>query len=297
MHNRQAPNQEERSKALGKLTLAGSLALLLIASLMAFQFYSQYRLQSDQLSQVQTLLNEMRAELDGFAEQRISYESQIAGLNRELSASRDTAAALNNELALAQEQISPDLSRIEQQIRQRVIREVESQQHNDLPTRTRLLQQLASLEREELAEIMSLQSIYGGFLQALDVSDERMEEIVDALTSQIAENNRARREIIEENVGNPEGRRSIRRELFALDSPSAQREAVSYFLDETELAVFDSFQEERQQQRQMSRTGFFGSPGSRAGTVMFNESVTTGPDGQIETQIIELVVPDDPSPN
>jgi chromosome segregation ATPase len=297
MHNRQAPNQEERSKALGKLTLAGSLALLLIASLMAFQFYSQYRLQSDQLSQVQTLLNEMRAELDGFAEQRISYESQIAGLNRELSASRDTAAALNNELALAQEQISPDLSRIEQQIRQRVIREVESQQQNDLPTRTRLLQQLASLEREELAEIMSLQSIYGGFLQALDVSDERMEEIVDALTSQIAENNRARREIIEENVGNPEGRRSIRRELFALDSPSAQREAVSYFLDETELAVFDSFQEERQQQRQMSRTGFFGSPGSRAGTVMFNESVTTGPDGQIETQIIELVVPDDPSPN
>ena len=93
------------------------------------------------------------------------------------------------------------------------------------------------------------------------------------------------------------GRPSIRRELFALDSPSAQREAVSYFLDETELAVFDSFQEERQQQRQMSRTGFFGSPGSRAGTVMFNESVTTGPDGQIETQIIELVVPDDPSPN
>ena len=282
---------------LSKLTLAGSLALLLIASLMTFQFYSRYRLQSDQLSQVQTLLNEMRTELDGFAEQRISYESQITGLNRELSASRDTAAALNKELALAQEQISPDLSRVEQQIRQRVIREVERQQQNDLPTRTRLLQQLASLEREELAEIMSLQSIYGGFLQALDVSDERMEEIVDALTSQIAENNRARREIIEENVGNPEGRRSIRRELFALDSPSAQREAVSYFLDETELAVFDSFQEERQQQRQMSRTGFFGSPGSRAGTVMFNESITAGPEGQIETRIIELVGPDDPAPN
>ena len=298
MHNRRPPIKEERSKTLSKLTLAGSLALLLIATSMAFQFYSRYRLQGDQLSQVQTLLNEMHAELDGFAEQRISYESQIAGLNRDLSASRDTAAALNNELALAQEQISPDLSGIEQQIRRRVIREVESrQQQNDLPTRTRLLQQLARLEREELAEIMSLQSIYGGFLQALDVSDERMEEIVDALTSQIAVNNRARREIIEENVGNPEGRRSIRRGLFALDSPSAQREAVSYFLDETELAVFDSFQEERQQQRQMSRTGFFSGPGGRAGTVMFNESIPSGPDGQIETQIIELIVPDDPSPN
>ena len=40
---------------------------------------------------------------------------------------------------------------------------------------------------------MSLQSIYGGFLQALDVSDERIEEIVDALTNQIGKTTRAAR--------------------------------------------------------------------------------------------------------
>ena len=211
MHTRR-PMQEEHSKPRGKPALAGGLALLLIAISMAFQFYLQSRIESDQLGRVQTLMDEMRAELDKFAEQRINYETQIASLNRELRASQETAAAQNNELALAQEQISPDLSRIEQQIRQRVIREVERQhQENALPTPTRILKQLASLEQEELREIMSLQSNYGGFLQALDVSDQRMEEIVDALTNQIAENNRARREIIEENVGNPEGRRSIRR--------------------------------------------------------------------------------------
>ena len=115
---------------------------------------------------------------------------------------------------------------------------------------------------------MSLQSNYGGFLHALDVSDQRMEEIVDSLISQITKNNRARREIIEENVGNPEGRRLIRRGLFALNSPSAQREAVSYFLDETELEVFDSFQEEREQQRQLSRAALSGGPDNRAGTVV-----------------------------
>ena len=101
-------------------------------------------------------------------------------------------------------------------------------------------------------------------LQALDVSDQRMEEIVDSLISQITENNRARREIIEENVGNPEGRRSIRREFFALNSPSAQREAVSYFLDETELEVFDSFQEEREQQHVVPRR-FIRRPGQPRG--------------------------------
>ena len=268
MHTRR-PMQEEHSKPRGKLALAGGLALLLIAISMAFQFYLQSRIESDQLGPVQTLVDEMRAELDKFAEQRINYESQIASLNRELRASQETAAALNNELALAQEQISPDLSRIEQQIRQRVIREVERQhQENALPTRTRILKQLASLEQEELGEIMSLQSNYGGFLQALDVSDQRMDEIVDSLISQITENSRARREIIEENVGNPEGRRSIRRELFALNSPLAQREAVSYFLDETELEVFDSFQEAREQQRQLSRAALSGGPDNRAGTVI-----------------------------
>ena len=257
------PIQEERSKRRGKLALAGGLALLLITISMAFQFYFQSRMQTDQLGPVQTLLSEMRAELDEFAEQRISYESQIASLHRELSASQEAAAELNNELALAQEQISPNLSRIEQQIRQRVIREVErEQQENDLPIRARLLKQLASLEQEELGEIMSLQSNYGVFLQALDVSDQRMEEVVDALISHIAETNRMRRIIIEENVGNPEGRRSIRRELFALDSPTAQREAVSYFLDGAELEVFDSFQEEREQQRQLSRAVLSGGAGT-----------------------------------
>ena len=263
--NTRRPMQEERSKPRGKLALAGGLALLLIASSLAFQFCFQSRIESEQLGPVQTLLDEMRAELDEFAEQRISYESQIASLNRELSASQEAAAELNNELALAQEQISPNLSRIEQQIRQRVIREVErEQQENDLPIRARLLKQLASLEQEELGEIMSLQSNYGVFLQALDVSDQRMEEVVDALIRHIAETNRMRRIIIEENVGNPEGRRSIRRELFALNSPSAQREAVSYFLNETELEVFDGFQEEREQQRQLSRAALSGG----AGTVM-----------------------------
>ena len=166
MHTRRQI-QEERSKPLGKLALAGGLALLLIASSLAFQFCFQSRIESEQLGPVQTLLDEMRAELDEFAEQRISYESQIASLNRELRASLETAAALNNELALAQEQISPELQRIDQQIRQRVIREVELQQENDIPIRTRLLKQLASLEQEELAEIMNLQSNYGGFCRRL----------------------------------------------------------------------------------------------------------------------------------
>ena len=71
MHTRR-PMQEEHSKPRGKLALAGGLALLLIAISMAFQFYLQSRIESDQLGPVQTLMDEMRAELDKFAEQRIN---------------------------------------------------------------------------------------------------------------------------------------------------------------------------------------------------------------------------------
>ena len=85
MHTRR-PMQEEHSKPRGKPALAGGLALLLIAISMAFQFYLQSRIESDQLGRVQTLMDEMRAELDKFAEQRINYETQIASLNRELRA-------------------------------------------------------------------------------------------------------------------------------------------------------------------------------------------------------------------
>ena len=99
------------------------------------------------------------------------------------------------------------------------------------------------------------------------MSDERLEEIVDFLLGHIAETNRKRHVIIEENVGNPESRRSIRRELFALDSSTAQRESVSYFLYEAELEVFDSFQEELEQQRRLSRAALSGGAGNRAGAV------------------------------
>ena len=50
MHTRR-PMQEEHSKPRGKPALAGGLALLLIAISMAFQFYLQSRIESDQLGQ------------------------------------------------------------------------------------------------------------------------------------------------------------------------------------------------------------------------------------------------------
>ncbi|HBW83054.1 MAG TPA: hypothetical protein DEF79_03325 [Gammaproteobacteria bacterium] len=285
-------------KLLGKIAGFGSVALFLVSILVAFKFFPQSQLKNDQLSRYQTLLANMRTELDEFAEQRIAYESEIASLNKELRANREVAELLKKDIALAQEQISPDPYRSDQQIRAKGLHEIARQQRtNDIPTRAGLLNQLTSLEQEEVSEILSLQSNYGRFLQALDVSEERMEVIVDSLLSQIAANNRARRDIIEENVGNPESSRSIRRELFALDSPAAQREAVSYLLYESELEVFDSFQEERQQQRQMSRTHLPGGSSGRAGNKMFNENIVRRLDRQTEIQIIELESPDDPAPN
>ena len=112
---------------------------------------------------------------------------------------------------------------------------------------------------------MSLQSNYGGFLQALDVSDQRMEEIVDSLISQIAENNRARREIIEENVGNPEGRRSIRRELFALNSPRLSERPFLIFWMRQNWKCSTAFRRSVSSSVRLSRAALSGGPGQPRG--------------------------------
>jgi hypothetical protein len=138
---------------------------------------------------------------------------------------------------------------------------------------------------------MSMQGRYGEFLSALDVSEGRKEVIVDALINMMTDQDQQRRELIAQNAGNQQGRRELRREMLAISSPDAQVEALSYVLDDNEMAAFESFQEEQREQRRTTSTSFIS--GSARGPVRVNETTTTDANGQIETRIIEMVTPDD----
>lgn len=228
-------------------------ALLLSASaLAAYQLYSHSRLQAEQIAHYESFVSEMQAELDSAATERVDYESRIAELSRALATAQGEVRGLNKDLELAREQISPDVYLMEQEIRERVILEV-VQESLQMPNRYDVSEQLGSLDPIEMRQVMSMQSRYGDFLSALDVSNERKQVIVDALINMMVDQDQQRRELIAQNADNQLGRRELRRQIFATRSPEAQAEALSYVLDDNEMAAFEAFQAEQELQQQQRR--------------------------------------------
>ncbi|MBL6745963.1 MAG: hypothetical protein ISP88_08625 [Pseudomonadales bacterium] len=271
--------------------LSISATLLLSASAFAaFQLYSHVSLQAEQIASYESFVSDLQAELDSTAQERVEYESRLAEMGRELVSAQEAIRGLNDELELAREQINPDVYLMEQEIRERVIREV-VQEAERTPSRYEISEQLSRLDPEEMRQVMSMQGRYGEFLSALDVSEGRKEVIVDALINMMTDQDQQRRELIAQNAGNQQGRRELRREMLAISSPDAQVEALSYVLDDNEMAAFESFQEEQREQRRTTSTSFIS--GSARGPVRVNETTTTDANGQIETRIIEMVTPDD----
>ena len=270
------------------LSIAATL-LLSAAAFAAFQLYSHMSLQAEQIASYESFVSDLQTELDSAAQERVDYESRLAEMVRELVSAQEAIRGLNDELELAREQINPDVYLMEQEIRERVIREV-VQEAERTPSRYEVSEQLNRLDSEEMRQVMSMQGRYGEFLSALDVSEGRKEVIVDALISMMNDQDQQRRELIAQNAGNQQGRRELRREIFAISSPDAQVEALSYVLDDNEMAAFESFQAEQQLQRRTTSTSFIS--GSARGPVRVNETTTIGANGQIETRIIEMVEPD-----
>jgi len=269
--------------------LSISATLLLSASAFAaFQLYSHVSLQAEQIASYESFVSDLQAELDSTAQERVEYESRLAEMGRELVSAQEAIRGLNDELELAREQINPDVYLMEQEIRERVIREV-VQEAERTPSRYEISEQLSRLDPEEMRQVMSMQGRYGEFLSALDVSEGRKEVIVDALINMMTDQDQQRRELIAQNAGNQQGRRELRREMLAISSPDAQVEALSYVLDDNEMAAFESFQEEQREQRRTTSTSFIS--GSARGPVRVNETTTTDANGQIETRIIEMVEP------
>ena len=219
--------------------LSISATLLLSASAFAaFQLYSHVSLQAEQIASYESFVSDLQAELDSTAQERVDYESRLAEMGRELVSAQEAMRGLNDELELAREQINPDVYLMEQEIRERVIREV-VQEAERTPSRYEISEQLSRLDPEEMRQVMSMQGRYGEFLSALDVSEGRKEVIVDALINMMTDQDQQRRELIAQNAGNQQGRRELRREMLAISSPDAQVEALSYVLDDNEMAAFE----------------------------------------------------------
>ena len=246
------------------------MATLAIAGAYSYSLLQRNQSQQQQLDDYQLHVEQLLSQVEENSLQRIDDEKQIGALQSQLTVLRSQLTAASNRLQIAQQQSDPDYQQVEREIRQQVRQELQLQSEQS-PERNRvnLLRDLTALDPVELGEIMSLQGQFGGFLQSLDVSDERMEVIVSALGNLIAEQNQQRINLMLEARNQGGNRREMRGELMAITSPEAQLQALSYDLTEEELAALADFQADRGNQQIFSRS-FIANPTLGADDAAFN---------------------------
>jgi len=226
-----------------------SVSLLAIAlSVFAYSEHRRSQLLEQQLADYDNQVAQLLTQIETRSLEAIAADRRLRTLENEVDGRDNQIAALSRQLETAQQRIDPDLERIEQQMRQQIRREMQtSSSASSLDPRTSLIRQLAEFDPQEMGELMSLHSQYGPFIDGLDISEERMGVVINALSNMIEQQNELRRQIGREMRGNPEAinRSEFRERMQAINDPAAQIEALSYALSESELDAFREFQEQR----------------------------------------------------
>ncbi|PCJ23712.1 MAG: hypothetical protein COA96_11205 [SAR86 cluster bacterium] len=230
-----------------KILIAAIVIVVGAGGVFSFNAAQQSALQEQQLTGYEKQVIQLLSQVEDYSVLRLEHEKQIQQLNSQLTTTSSQLTALSNQLQIVQQKVNPDYQKLENEIRQRLNREIQSQSTNT-GSRASLIRQMASLGPMELGELMSLNGQYGGFLSSLNVSDERMEVIVDALGNYITEQNQRRMEIIQEMQSQPKNSDPLAmRSLMAnIGNLEDQLESLSYDLTESELAAFSAYQEQRQ---------------------------------------------------
>lgn len=233
-----------------KKAITVAVIILFAGGAYAFNALQQGKLQRQKLTNYEKQVEQLLSQVETNSLRRLDNEKQIQQLQSQLTTTNSQLAALSNQLQQSQDQINPDYQQLEADMRQRLSKEIQQQQSASSNTNSRvnLLKQLSSLDPVEMGELMSLQGQFGGFLQSLNVDNERMEVIVDALSNLITEQNQARRELAMEMRSQQQdtSRREVRELMRDVSSPEAQREALSYALTDPELDALAEYQSQQQ---------------------------------------------------
>lgn len=241
-----------------------SLAAVAVGGIVAFTEWQRHQRQEQQLQAYAQHVQLLLGEVENTSLRRIDAEKQLTELRNSFAELRNQLTSVNDNLQVAQERINPEYEAMEQRIRREVRSELQAQRPVAVAnSKSDLLRQLAQLDPVEASELMTLQSMYGGFLQALDVDDTRLDVIVDGLSNMIADQNQARMDLMlqmQQDTANSNPRQ-IRQQMQAINSPETQAEALSYVLTDDEMDLFNQFQAS-QPQPAILRSVISGTDGS-----------------------------------
>jgi hypothetical protein len=232
-----------------KIAISLAIICLILIGVFGFDEFQQGKLLRQQIAEYTRQNTQLLTQIEDNSLQRIEAGKTLESLHKALNSRDSQVAALERQLEITRQQIDPDYQQIENTIRQQVRREQQVQASNlRFDPRINLIRQLSELDPTARGELFALQGQYGDFLQSLDVTDERMDVIINALSNMLAEQNQARMQLLEDMQANPQqtNRRDLRQQMAAVSNPEAQLERLAYDLSESELDTFATFQSQRQ---------------------------------------------------
>ena len=184
----------------------------------------------------------------------ILKETELTRLQAEIDRLNNIFEAPSDRLAYIEKQNLPDYQEIERALRQRIINEYEHGKENqNTDSKLDLINEISSLEPSALNELMSLQNQFGPFIQALNVDEERMEEIVGVLTNYVAQQNQARQLVLLQAQSEQIGRREIGDQMRAIMGLDVMYEELAYDLSQNEISVLKQTHDDREAETDFRR--------------------------------------------
>ena len=184
----------------------------------------------------------------------ILKETELTRLQAEIDRLNNIFEAPSDRLAYIEKQNVPDYQEIERALRQRIINEYEHGKENQsTDSKLDLINEISSLEPSALNELMSLQNQFGPFIQALNVDEERMEEIVGVLTNYVVQQNQARQLVLLQAQSEQIGRREIGDQMRAIMGLEVMYEELAYDLSQNEISVLKQTHDDREAETDFRR--------------------------------------------
>ena len=213
-----------------------------ISAYLYFENVANRNLLLEYETNVQRLLSQVKSDSEG----KVALEKELAMLRDEISRLNTELAAKPQLNAAIEETPLSDYQETEEEIRKRIIYEYELDKTNrNSDRRLDLIKEISSLEPSSVSEIMSLQRQFGRFIQALNVNEERMEEIVGVLTNYVAGQSQARQTILEQARSDQIDRREIGNLMRAVMNRELMYEELSYYLNQGEISLLQQAHKEQ----------------------------------------------------
>ena len=184
----------------------------------------------------------------------ILKETELTRLQAEIDRLNNIFEAPSDRLAYIEKQNVPDYQEIERALRRRIINEYEHGKENqNTDSKLDLINEISSLEPSALNELMSLQNQFGPFIQALNVDEERMEEIIGVLTNYVVQQNQARQLVLLQAQSEQIGRREIGDQMRAIMGLDVMYEELAYDLSQNEISVLKQTHDDREAETDFRR--------------------------------------------